>query len=38
LGRDGGLIVEPSHAVTNDAPPENVVGMMEVLRAQKGYA
>ena len=38
LGRDGGLILEPSHTVTNDVPPENVVAMMEVLKAQKGYA
>ena len=38
LGRNGGLIIEPSHAVTNDVPPENVVAMMDVLKAQKGYA
>ena len=37
LGRNGGLIIEPSHTVTNDVPPENVVAMMEVLKAQEGY-
>ncbi len=38
LGRDGGLIIEPSHAITPDVPPENVVAMVEVLKAQPGYA
>ena len=33
-GRDGGYIFSPSHAVPGDVPPENLVAMMEVLRAQ----
>lgn len=35
-GRHGGLIVAPSHSVPGDVPPENLVAMMEVLRAQPG--
>jgi len=38
LGRDGGLVLSPSHSVTPDVPPENLVAMMEVLRAQPGAA
>ncbi|MCX5676125.1 MAG: uroporphyrinogen-III decarboxylase-like protein [Planctomycetota bacterium] len=37
-GRQGGYIFSPSHAVPPDVPPENLVAMMEVLRAQPGYA
>jgi len=36
-GRDGGYIFSPSHAVPGDVPPENLIAMMEVLRAQPGY-
>jgi uroporphyrinogen decarboxylase len=35
-GREGGYIFSPSHAVPGDVPPENLVAMMEVLRAQPG--
>ncbi|MHC4983435.1 MAG: uroporphyrinogen decarboxylase family protein [Planctomycetota bacterium] len=35
--RDGGYIFAPSHAVSRDVPPENLVAMMEVLRDQVGY-
>jgi uroporphyrinogen decarboxylase len=36
MGRDGGYICSPSHAVPYDVPPENLKAMMEVLRAQPG--
>ena len=36
-GRDGGYVFSPSHTVPPDVPPENLVAMMEVLRAQPGY-
>jgi len=36
LGRDGGMIVSPSHSVPPDVPPENLLAMMDVLRAQPG--
>ncbi len=36
-GRNGGYIFSPSHSVPPDVPPENLVAMMEVLRAQDGY-
>ncbi len=34
LGSDGGYVFSPSHAVPHDVPPENLIAMMEVLRAQ----
>jgi uroporphyrinogen decarboxylase len=34
MGREGGYILSPSHAVPGDVPPENLVTMMEELRAQ----
>jgi uroporphyrinogen decarboxylase len=34
-GREGGYIFAPSHDIPRDVPPENVVAMMEELRAQK---
>ncbi|MBI4581403.1 MAG: uroporphyrinogen-III decarboxylase-like protein [Planctomycetes bacterium] len=34
LGRDGGYILSPSHAVPADVPPENLVAMMDELRCQ----
>jgi uroporphyrinogen decarboxylase len=37
-GRQGGYVFSPSHAVPPDVPPENLVAMMDVLRAQPGYA
>lgn len=36
LGRDGGYVFSPSHSVPPDVPPENLVAMMEVVRAQSG--
>jgi uroporphyrinogen decarboxylase len=35
-GRNGGYIFAPSHSVPYDVPPENLVAMMEVVRAQDG--
>ena len=35
-GREGGYIFAPSHSVPPDVPPENLVAMMEELRAQPG--
>jgi len=35
-GRAGGYIFSPSHSVPRDVPPENLLAMMEVLRAQPG--
>ena len=37
-GRPGGYIFSPAHAVPGDVPPENLVAMMEVVRAQRGVA
>jgi uroporphyrinogen decarboxylase len=34
-GRSGGYIFSPSHSVPYDVPPENLIAMMEVLRAQE---
>ena len=36
-GREGGYVFSPSHDVPPDVPPENLVAMMEVVRAQPGY-
>jgi uroporphyrinogen decarboxylase len=35
-GREGGYIFAPAHDVPRDVPPENLVAMMEVVRAQAG--
>ena len=35
-GGNGGYIFSPSHSVPYDVPPENLVAMMEVVRAQPG--
>ncbi len=35
-GADGGYVFSPSHSVPPDVPPENLVAMMEVVRAQPG--
>jgi len=32
LGKDGGFIFSPSHAVTRDIPPENILAMIDVVR------
>jgi uroporphyrinogen decarboxylase len=37
-GREGGYVFSPSHDVPADVPPENLVAMMEVLRAHPGYS
>jgi len=37
-GDEGGYVFSPSHSVPPDVPPENLVAMMEVLRAQRGVA
>jgi len=34
IGREGGYVLAPSHAVPPDVPPANLVAMMEVLKAQ----
>jgi uroporphyrinogen decarboxylase len=34
VGRDGGYIAAPSHAIPADAKPENVAAMIEVLQNQ----
>ena len=36
LGRDGGFVFATSHTVPPDVPPQNLVVMMEELRAQPG--
>jgi uroporphyrinogen decarboxylase len=36
-GSEGGYIFSPSHSVPRDVAPENLVAMMDVLRAQPGY-
>jgi uroporphyrinogen decarboxylase len=36
-GAEGGYIFSPSHGVPRDVPPENLIAMQEVLKAQKGY-
>jgi len=35
-GRAGGYVFAPSHDVPRDVPPENLLAMMEVLKAQPG--
>jgi uroporphyrinogen decarboxylase len=35
-GREGGYVFAPAHEVPRDVPPENLVAMMEVVRAQPG--
>jgi len=34
LGRDGGYIASPAHAIPPDARPENVAAMIEVLQTE----
>ncbi len=36
VGRSGGYVFSPSHAVPPDVPPENLAAMMQVVRAQDG--
>ncbi len=37
LGRDGGYIFSPAHAVEGDVPLENMLAFIERLKAQPGY-
>ncbi|NQT19844.1 MAG: uroporphyrinogen-III decarboxylase-like protein [Planctomycetes bacterium] len=37
-GQEGGYVFSPSHGVPRDVPPENLAAMVEVLKAQPGYA
>ena len=37
-GHEGGYVFSPSHAVPRDVPPENLTAMVDVLKAQPGYA
>ena len=34
VGREGGYIVAPTHAIPRDVPPENIVAFLEVVQAQ----
>jgi uroporphyrinogen decarboxylase len=34
---NGGLIIAPTHAITHDIPPENILAMAEVFRNQSRY-
>jgi uroporphyrinogen decarboxylase len=34
IGRDGGYIASPAHAIPADARPENIAAMIEVLQNQ----
>ncbi len=37
LGKNGGLIVAPTHDVPFDVPPENILAMLEVFQNQEKY-
>ena len=37
LGRDGGYIFSPAHAVEGDVPLENMLAFIEVVQHQPGY-
>lgn len=37
MGKVGGYVLAPSHAVPHDVPPENLVAMVEEFKAQPGY-
>jgi uroporphyrinogen decarboxylase len=38
LGKLGGLIVSPSHAVEGDTPLENILAFIDVVKSQKNFA
>ncbi len=38
LGRDGGLIISPAHAVPGDVSAENLLAMIETVLAQSGFS
>ncbi|MBC7316435.1 MAG: uroporphyrinogen decarboxylase, partial [Chloroflexi bacterium] len=35
IGRGGGYIVAPTHAIPRDVPPENIVAFIEVVRDEQ---
>ncbi len=35
IGRDGGYIVAPTHAIPRDVPPENIVAFIQTVQAQQ---
>lgn len=37
LQKDGGLIIAPTHAISFDVPPENILAMAEVFRQQEKF-
>ena len=37
MGKNGGYIAAPTHAVPSDVPPENILAMLEVFMNQKKY-
>ncbi len=37
LGRNGGYILTPAHAVEGDVPTENMVAFIDLAKGQKGY-
>lgn len=37
LHKDGGYIIAPTHAITHDIPPENILAMAEVFQNQDKY-
>lgn len=37
MGKSGGYIPAPTHAVPGDVPPENVLAMLEVFKNQNEY-
>lgn len=37
LRKDGGLIIAPTHALTPDIPPENIMAMVDVFQNQDKY-
>ncbi len=37
LGRDGGYVFAPAHAVEGDVPLENMLAFIEVIQGQPGY-
>lgn len=37
LGRDGGYVISPAHAVEGDVPLENMLAMIEEVQGQDGF-
>ena len=38
LGRDGGFIVSPAHAVEGDVPLRNIIALVDRVKQQAGYS